>query len=119
MFGKLLAVSLSIASLMLLDLPAAAHDWNYVSYRPYAIEKTCDDNLMNCRVRMRYAPGQNPGLAGYGSYWYQRATRYVRVISDTHIAWCLSRYKTYDPYSNTFIGKGHRLYRCNSPYGGN
>jgi len=118
MLGKLLAASLSIASLTVMCLPATAHGRYYGVYRPYAIEKICDNNLRNCKVRMLYAPGQNPGLAGYGSYWFQRATRHVRVINESHVAWCLSRYRTYDPYTDTFIGKGHRSYRCNSPYDG-
>jgi BA14K-like protein len=118
MFRKLASVCLSIAPLTLMALPAAAHDYEFRSYRPYVIEKTCDDDYTNCMARMVYAPGQNPGLAGYGSYWFQRATRAVRVVNETHVAWCLSHYKTYDPRSNTFIGKGFRSYRCNSPYDG-
>ncbi len=63
------------------SLPAAAHDCSGEPIRPYAIEKTCEDDGLSCRVRMVYAPGQNPGLARHGSYWYQRAERFVRVAS--------------------------------------
>jgi hypothetical protein len=101
-----------------MSFPALAHDRDFRPYRPYMIEKTCNDNYLNCMARMLYAPGQNPGLAGYGSYWFPRATRYVRVSSDRHVAWCMSRYRTYDPQSDTFVGKGHRIFRCNSPYDG-
>ena len=37
---------------------------------------------------------------------------------DELVAWCSERYRTYDPATDTFIGKGHKHYRCNSPYDG-
>ena len=118
MLKKFLPVVMSIASFMTMNIPAMAHDLDFRLHRPYVIEKTCDDDYTNCRARMLYAPGQNPGLAGYGSYWFPRAARYVRVSSDRHVAWCLSRYRTYDPHTDTYIGKRQRAHRCNSPYGG-
>jgi hypothetical protein len=31
---------------------------------------------------------------------------------DEHIEWCASQYRTYDPRTNTFIGRGGRRYVC-------
>lgn len=111
-------IILAAAALAILSLPAVAHERAFRIYRPYYIEKLCDDDLLNCSARMVYAPGENPGLARHGSYWYPRAARHVRVVNEDHITWCLGRYRTYDPDTDTFIGKGHRHYRCNSPYDG-
>jgi hypothetical protein len=99
-------------------VPAAAHDAQFQRLRPYAIEKDCNQRNLDCKARMRYAPGENPGLAGSGSYWFAQALGYVRVTSDRHVHWCLANYRTYDPGTDTFIGKRHRAYRCNSPYDG-
>jgi hypothetical protein len=35
--------------------------------------------------------------------------------AELHIAWCDAKYKTYDPYTNTFMSKTGPKY-CNSPY---
>jgi hypothetical protein len=53
--------------------PALAHQADFLMYRPYAIEKTCNDRFKHCKPRMIYAPGQHAGLAGTGSYWYQKS----------------------------------------------
>lgn len=29
-----------------------------------------------------------------------------------HVAYCARKYRTYDPYSNTFIGRGGRVQQC-------
>lgn len=52
--------------------PALAHTADFLMYRPYAIEKTCNHHHKRCKPRMIYAPGQHAGLAGVGSYWYQK-----------------------------------------------
>ena len=51
--------------------PALAHQADFLMYRPYAIEKTCNKHYKHCKARMIYAPRQHAGLAGEGSYWYQ------------------------------------------------
>jgi hypothetical protein len=40
------------------------------------------------------------------------------VSSKKHVKWCRARYKTYNASTDTFVGKGGRKYRCNSPYDG-
>ena len=62
-----------------LALPAAAYECSYGVARPYVIEKICDEDTGACTARMLYAPGENPGLARHGSYWYQRSAGYVKV----------------------------------------
>jgi hypothetical protein len=33
-----------------------------------------------------------------------------------HVHWCLNRYRSYDPASDTFLGYDGYRHRCNSPY---
>lgn len=116
---KIMRMAAAIAVLVLPAATAAsAHDHGYHRWHPYVIEKACDENFEHCKVRLDYAPGQHAGLAGPGSYWYQYPHQHHRHWKghSRHMAWCLGRYRTYDPHSNTFIGKGHRLFQCNSPY---
>lgn len=35
-----------------------------------------------------------------------------------HVRWCKDRYRTYQASTDTFIGKGRKTFRCNSPYDG-
>lgn len=54
---------------------------------------------------------------GYGDvYRYER--RHYRASSRKHHKWCQARYKTYNPRTGLFVGKGKKKYRCNSPYDG-
>jgi hypothetical protein len=32
------------------------------------------------------------------------------------VHWCLNRYRSYDPSSDTFLGYDGYRHRCNSPY---
>jgi hypothetical protein len=61
----------------------------------------------------------------YGSPWWLGAAAGALVgsaivggaaaSSDAHIDYCLSRYRTYDPQTDTYIGRGGRRYRCVGP----
>lgn len=33
-----------------------------------------------------------------------------------HVTWCLNRYRSYDPATNTFVGYDGRLHVCISPF---
>jgi hypothetical protein len=33
-----------------------------------------------------------------------------------HVRWCSSRYRSYNPRSNTWVGYSGRVYQCDSPY---
>jgi hypothetical protein len=61
------------------------------------------------------------GGYGGGYYPYGYAPRYASggTSSRKHVNWCRSRYKTYNAKTDTFVGKGMKRYRCNSPYDGN
>ena len=69
-----------------------------------------------------FGDGYYGGYLGgyYGDSYYDR--RYdrqrERVSNKKHVRWCKARYKTYNPNTDTFIGKGKKKYRCNSPYDG-
>ena len=68
----LLPAILAFAGAACTSLPVmAGFSYDDLITRPYVIEKTCDDDYGNCQARMHYAPGENPGLAGPGSYWYR------------------------------------------------
>ena len=59
-------------------------------------------------------------LGGYYGDWYGNGyyPRRQHVSSKKHVRWCRNRYKTYNAKTDTFIGKGRKAYRCNSPYDG-
>jgi hypothetical protein len=60
-------------------------------------------------------------LGGYYGDSYLDREYYPRrehVSNKKHVKWCKARYKTYNVKTDTFIGKGKRRYRCNSPYDG-
>jgi hypothetical protein len=54
----------------------------------------------------------------YGGGYYEAPVEKVRTSNSKHIKWCKARYKTYNVKTDTFIGKGKKKYRCNSPYDG-
>jgi hypothetical protein len=45
---------------------------------------------------------------GFGSYY--------GYGGGGHIDWCLNRYRSYNPYSNTWVGHSGRIYQCRSPF---
>ena len=47
---------------------------------------------------------------------YVRPRIVVRRAYNAHVNWCLRRYRSYDPASNTFVGYDGRLHACVSPY---
>lgn len=52
----------------------------------------------------------------YPYYGYRYYPRY-RVNDDAaHVEWCLNRYRSYNPRTDTFLGYDGRRHRCNSPY---
>jgi hypothetical protein len=40
----------------------------------------------------------------------------IRTGGSRHVRWCLNRYQTYDPSTNTYIAYGGVVRRCRSPY---
>jgi BA14K-like protein len=39
-----------------------------------------------------------------------------RNYGNAHVRWCLSRYHSYNPRTDLWLGNSGRRYRCNSPY---
>lgn len=85
--------------------------------------------------RRRHGPRytyRRPGFGNYyGGYYYSSPWWVgpsigfaVTVPSVTlglgggsaHVEWCLNRYRSYDPASDTFLGYDGYRHRCNSPY---
>lgn len=141
MMRKMLAVLTGLIGLAVL-VPAASagefhafghHDDHSIRvWKPYVIEKNCVEDFHHCKVRMDYAPFERSMVVKPGSYWYQKPFKVYRYgdfkhhhkhrhharYASRHVAWCEGRYRSYDPATDTFIGKGHKHYRCNSPYDG-
>jgi hypothetical protein len=61
----------------------------------------------------------DPGYAdvdpGYGDGAYGDEQAYGDE-GDGHIQWCMNRYRSYDPRSDTFMGYDGMRHPCNSPY---
>lgn len=84
----------------------------------------CGRGYYNCRRPIaRYAyPYYGFGYAyGYGAYYgsyydnnyYDDGGYYG---GDDHVQWCLNRYRSYDPRTNTFMGYDGRRHVCRGPY---
>ncbi len=121
MLNTLFRTAILVAATVFLAAPALSHGHEHKHWPPYVVEKVCEPGFQHCLVRMDYAPFQHAGLAGPGSYWYRHAYyphrhRHHHRWNSRHVAWCLDQYRTYDPHSDTFAGRGHHRYRCNSPY---
>jgi hypothetical protein len=59
----------------------------------------------------------------YGGFWHAApfiffATAYMprTTYRDSHVEWCLERYRSYDPRTDRFRANNGRQYRCRSPY---
>ncbi|MGE0008433.1 MAG: BA14K family protein [Parvibaculaceae bacterium] len=52
----------------------------------------------------------------YNDYPYYAPRYYAPARSSRHVRWCLNRYRSYDPRSNTFLGYDGDRHRCRSPY---
>jgi hypothetical protein len=66
----------------------------------------------------------------HGGWWYDRAWWGPTVgfavapgmvepgyaVDDEHVQWCMNRYRSYDPETDSFMGYDGMLHPCNSPY---
>ncbi|RUM99727.1 BA14K family protein [Pseudaminobacter arsenicus] len=68
-----------------------------------------------------YGPGYGlygPGYGWYGPRYYAPRRYYrARGLSQGHIDWCYSRYRSYRAYDNTFQPYNGPRRQCYSPYG--
>ena len=55
---------------------------------------------------------------GYYDYCYYGGGRYGPCQStfNGHVEWCLARYRSYNPQTDTFVGYDGYRHRCDSPY---
>jgi hypothetical protein len=60
-----------------------------------------------------YGLGLGFGLGYGGGYDYYDDGYYG---GGSHVQWCLNRYRSYDPRTNTYMGYDGYRHRCNSPY---
>ena len=133
MFRKILTPLLGLIGLAALSSGAVASDAYGTDgdgvkvWKPYVIEKNCTgDWFYHCKARMDYAPFQRSMVARSGSYWYQKPFLVYRYgdfgpqpaqwhSGTSHEAWCSARYRTYDPATDTYVGRGYKRVHCVSP----
>ena len=51
-----------------------------------------------------------------GTTYYYRDRRYISPSRRSHVRWCLRRYRSYNPSTDTYRGYDGFDHRCNSPY---
>jgi hypothetical protein len=73
----------------------------------------CRTRFGNCR---HYYQGYY-----YETPWWTFPLIIGNVIANSnhgrsHLQWCLSRYRSYNPRTDMWFGSSGRKYRCNSPY---
>lgn len=101
----------------------------YPRYNRYRHGYRCNGWSNNCRHYYRGYWYQNPwwtypaigiGIGiGAGAYYYD--DDYVpppaRGYGSRHVRWCLDRYRSYNPRTNTWVAYSGRVNQCISPYG--
>jgi hypothetical protein len=60
--------------------------------------------------------GLSPYYYGGGPYYYRPYRPLYAPVGSAHVRWCLNRYRSYDPRSNSFMGYDGYRHRCRSPY---
>lgn len=65
-------------------------------------------------IGLGYGDGYRVYLGGnfYGGDYYGGR----EYVYGGHVEWCLNRYRSYNPRTNTFMGYDGFRHRCNSPY---
>ena len=80
---------------------------------------------VNHRRRWRHRHRDHFGLfigpfgfgGGYGyGYPYRYSHRYHRGGSSAHVRWCHSRYRSYNPWNNSWVSYSGRVNYCRSPF---
>ncbi|WP_374591130.1 BA14K family protein [Ciceribacter sp. RN22] len=47
---------------------------------------------------------------------YRRLPPPVYYLPSAHVRWCMNRYRSYNPRTDTYFGFDGRFHRCRSPY---
>jgi len=66
-----------------------------------------------------FAAGAAIGYAGayyYNDDYYDEGPNYGYGGYNAHVQWCLNRYRSYDPASDTYMGYDGYRHRCRAPY---
>ena len=66
-----------------------------------------------------FAAGAALGYAGsyyYNDDYYDDGPYYGYGGGNAHVQWCLSRYRSYDPRTDTYLGYDGYRHRCRAPY---
>lgn len=91
-------------------------------------ENVTNENLLQQVHRRRFRHGfHHYGLffspfgfgSGYDPYYdpyIYSSPRYYRGGSSAHVRWCHNRYRSYNPWRNTWRAYSGRIYQCRSPY---
>jgi hypothetical protein len=108
-----------LASLALaggVSVSAQAHVADTLMWRPYVIQQLCKDDGKRCKTRMYYAPGQNPGTAKHGTYFYQKAR--LSRHDDFRLTWDGRKIPSQHSHKKSFslfglkLGTGHGHNSC-------
>ena len=98
----------------------------YKSYNRFGYGNRCGSWSNNCRYRHGGYYYQNPwwlvgaGIAISGAYAYNDGYYGGRAYGgyrNNHVSWCLNRYRSYNPRSNTWVSYSGYVRQCISPYG--
>ncbi len=87
--------------------------WCAQRYRSYRVEDNSYQPYGSAR-----RPCQSPYLTGRETAAYSPAVEQHSVgAGDAHVAWCLDRYRSYEPSSNTYQPYDAPRRACESPFG--
>ena len=87
------------------------HGWRYKHSKHGHRHHHYDDDYYYLPWWIGPSIGFGLSADGYG-YGYD----YGQVYGGGHVEWCLNRYRSYDPTSDTYLGYDGYRHRCNSPY---
>lgn len=87
--------------------------YGYRNYRPYAGYRPYYRPYYQPYYRPYYRPGLNVYIEPRPIY----RDRYIRRgYAGSHVNWCVSRYRSYNPATNRFLSYGGVYKVCYSPY---
>ncbi len=130
------AAAISIAALAAGSSPASAMP---LTSAPETISNEsgsvhlANHQLMNGGMYWQFGRDGNRCLTRYGrcrhyhqGYYYETPWWTLPLIigstiangnhGRSHVQWCLSRYRSYNPRTDMWVGSSGRHYRCDSPY---
>ena len=94
------------------------------SYRSYGhYKKHCRRYCGRHKHRRRHYGYYNSGWWYSWPWWSLSVPVYAYAqdsyqYDDPHVAYCLGKYRSYDPYTDTYVAYSGNVRRCRSPYSG-